>query len=62
MTHYVEMRTDLGRTFGIEIVHNKRRYLFAKEKNRFYEDIEGIPEVKDEELIKDLRNAYESRK
>lgn len=56
------MRTDLGRTFGIEIVHNKRRYLFAKEKNRFYEDIEGIPEVKDEELIKELRNAYESRK
>lgn len=55
----VEIRTDSGRTFGIEVVYRDHSYLYVEKENAFYDNAAGIPKITDKGLIKALKEVYE---
>lgn len=58
----VEMRTDNGRTFGLEVVYKNHSYLYVEGEDTFYDNAAGIPKITDEAIIKKLKDVYEKQK
>lgn len=61
MSTLVEMRTASGRTFGIAVTYKNHRYLYVEKEDAFYDDTEGLPRVKDSELIQRLNEIKDNK-